>query len=107
MGRISYPNVIVLPRGRVVSGYGGLLVNRKWPGNDKFLSQWPCTIKSDMNWANKHAAKQQKGLEQKPIITRIMKRQVARRDAAIDQTPQGETYRKLYERLVRLKPGFP
>ena len=25
MGRISYPNVIVLPRGRVVSGYGAFL----------------------------------------------------------------------------------
>ena len=72
----------------------GLLVNRKWPGNDKFLS---LTVyhQERYNWAksNRETAKRPRT---KAYYYAIMKRQVARRDAAIDQTPQGEAYRKLY-----------
>ena len=73
----------------------GLLVNRKWPGNDKFLSL-AVYHQERYNWAtsNRETAKRPRT---KAYYYAIMKRQVARRDAAIDQTPQGETYRKLYE----------
>jgi len=73
----------------------GLLVNRKWPGNDKFLSM-AVYHQERYNWAesNRETAKRPRT---KAYYYAIMKRQVARRDAAIDQTPQGETYRKLYE----------
>ena len=73
----------------------GLLVNRKWPGNDKFLSM-AVYHQERYNWAEskRETAKRPRT---KAYYYAIMKRQVARRDAAIDQTPQGETYRKLYE----------
>ena len=73
---------------------GGPLVNRKWPGNDKFLSL-AVSHQERYNWAtsNRETAKRPRT---KAYYYAIMKRQVARRDAAIDQTPQGEEYRKLY-----------
>ncbi len=73
----------------------GLLVNRKWPGNDKFLSM-AVYHQERYNWAEskRETAKRPRT---KAYYYAIMKRQVARRDAAIDQTPQGEEYRKLYE----------
>jgi hypothetical protein len=72
----------------------GLLVNRKWPGNDKFLSL-AVYHQERYNWAksNRETAKRPRT---KAYYYAIMKRQVARRDTAIDQTPQGEAYRKLY-----------
>ena len=72
----------------------GLLVNRKWPGNDKFLSL-AVYHQERYNWAksNRETAKRPRT---KAYYYAIMKRQVVRRDAAIDQTPQGEAYRKLY-----------
>ena len=72
----------------------GLLVNRKWPGNEKFLSM-AVYHQERYNWAEskRETAKRPRT---KAYYYAIMKRQVARRDAAIDQTPQGETYRKLY-----------
>ena len=72
----------------------GLLVNRKWPGNDKFLSL-AVYHQERYNWANskRETAKRPRT---KAYYYKIMKRQVARRDTAIDQTPQGEAYRKLY-----------
>ena len=73
----------------------GLLVNRKWPGNDKFLSL-AVYHQERYNWA-KSSRETAKRPRTKAYYYAIMKRQVARRDAAIDQTPQGETYRKLYE----------
>jgi len=73
----------------------GLLVNRKWPGNDKFLSL-AVYHQERYNWA-KSSREIAKRPRTKAYYYAIMKRQVARRDAAIDQTPQGETYRKLYE----------
>ncbi|SVB92193.1 uncharacterized protein METZ01_LOCUS245047, partial [marine metagenome] len=73
----------------------GLLVNRKWPGNDKFLSL-AVYHQERYNWA-KSSRETAKRPRTKAYYYAIMKRQVARRDAAIDQTPQGETYLKLYE----------
>jgi len=72
----------------------GLLVNRKWPGNDKFLSL-AVYHQERYNWAEskRETAKRPRT---KALYYRIMKRQIARRDTAIDQTPQGETYLKLY-----------
>ena len=72
----------------------GLLVNRKWPGNDKFLSM-AVYHQERYNWAEskRETAKRPRT---KALYYRIMKRQIARRDTAIDQTPQGETYLKLY-----------
>ena len=74
---------------------GGPLVNRKWPGNDKFLSL-AVYHQERYNWAKslRDAAKRPR---KKARYYDIMKRQVVRRDIAIDRTPQGETYRKLYE----------
>ena len=72
----------------------GLLVNRKWPGNDKFLSL-AVYHQERYNWANSNR-ETAKRPRTKAYYYKIMKRQVARRDAAIDQTPQGEAYRKLY-----------
>ena len=73
----------------------GLLVNRKWPGNDKFLSL-AVYHQERYNWA-KSSRETAKRPRTKAYYYAIMKRQVARRDAAIDQTPQGETYRILSE----------
>ena len=72
----------------------GLLVNRKWPGNDKFLSL-AVYHQERYNWANSNR-ETAKRPRTKAYYYKIMKRQVARRDTAIDQTPQGEAYRKLY-----------
>jgi hypothetical protein len=47
------------------------------------------------NWAKSTRETEKRPLE-KAGYYKIMKRQVARRDTAIDQTPQGEAYRKLY-----------
>ena len=72
----------------------GLLVNRKWPGDDKFLSL-AVYHQERYNWAkSKHETAIRS--RTKAHYYGIMKRQVARRDTAIDQTPQGEAYRKLY-----------
>ena len=70
---------------------GGLLVNLPWKGQDKFLTM-AFYHQERYNWAKSKFERTASARWQ-----RVMDRQEARRDAAIDQTPQGETYRKLYE----------
>ena len=69
---------------------GGLLVNRKWKGQDKFLTM-AFYHQERYNWAKSKFERTARAYWQ-----RVMDRQEARRDAAIDQTPQGETFLKLY-----------
>jgi len=68
----------------------GLLINQPWKGQDKFLTM-AFYHQERYNWAKSKFERTASAWWQ-----RVMDRQEARRDAAIDQTPQGETFLKLY-----------
>ena len=68
----------------------GLLINQPWKGQDKFLTM-AFYHQERYNWAKSKFERTARAGWQ-----RVMDRQEARRDAAIDQTPQGETFLKLY-----------
>ena len=72
---------------------GGLLVNRKWKGQDKFLTM-AFFHQERYEWAERGL---KKTTEKKAKIrfSRIMANQTKRLNEAIKRTPQGETFRKL------------
>ena len=70
-----------------------LLVNLKWKGQDKFLTM-AFFHQERYEWAK--SMRETVPPSRQGRYSRIMRRQVVRRDTAIDQTPQGEAFRKLY-----------
>jgi len=70
-----------------------LLVNLKWKGQDKFLTM-AFFHQERYEWAK--SMRETVPPSRQGRYSRIMRRQVVRRDTAIDQTPQGETFLKLY-----------